>query len=140
MPQECLQTDFTLQLDLSPLEREVLALYQTLAVKLYKLSDEIQKIHQKSPEKTLKISWLARRLRFYGICMDWSANSDWSWNIRIGLAVAANYEINGAQFAKRHAAILVLRHKLGKAGPSKLRIVNTCSHPIVYEIDNIPQL
>ena len=54
MPQECLQTDFTQQLDLSPLEREVLALYQTLAVKLYKLSDEIQKIHQKSPEKTLK--------------------------------------------------------------------------------------
>ncbi|GEQ72552.1 hypothetical protein JCM33374_g6239 [Metschnikowia sp. JCM 33374] len=52
MQNQCLQTDFTSQTNLSPLEREVLLQYQSLAIKLYKLADEIKKIHLKSSVST----------------------------------------------------------------------------------------
>lgn len=53
MLKECLHTDFALQTDLTPLERKVLIQYQNLALKLYKLSDELKKIHQRRSDLAL---------------------------------------------------------------------------------------
>ncbi|OBA19224.1 hypothetical protein METBIDRAFT_23281, partial [Metschnikowia bicuspidata var. bicuspidata NRRL YB-4993] len=48
MSRDILLTDFALHTNLTPLEREVLTQYQTLASKLRTLAEEIRKIHQSS--------------------------------------------------------------------------------------------
>lgn len=49
MSREVLAADFSAQLELLPLERQVLAQYQNLAIKLNTLSDEIAKLNKDLP-------------------------------------------------------------------------------------------